>query len=205
MFDAHSHLGKGSIPSFICSSKIEEYEEIIKKGGSIGLLPEHLQDQEVFFRTLQDNPHLNIGEVGLDRRYENRDEQIIFFKKCLQIAKERKKLLTVHCVRDNGLVVSLLKETPPHRFIWHSFTGSFETAKEIIALGGFISLGNTSAKSKDFTKLLSLPFLLESDKEAGQEQETSLKAIYKTVQICLNISEKELEKIIDERIAICKT
>lgn len=203
MFDAHAHLGSSDINSIICSSNITEYNEIIKCKGSIGLLPQYLVDKEVFFHVLKEN-ELNIGEVGLDKRYDNMDEQIEFLTECLKLNQERGSLLTLHCVKADGILLKLLRKYPQKRFIYHGFTGSYETAKEITKLGGIISLGLTSTKCKDFEKLLTLPFLLESDRAKGIEQEKVLSYVYNTVRERLNLSLKELEMEIERQRSICK-
>ncbi len=206
MFDSHAHLGNSDIPSLLCSSEPAEYDKIIARGGSIGLLPQYLEPQSVrlFFKTLEDHKEIDIGEVGLDKRFDNTAEQIQFFKECLIFNQERKSLLSIHAVRSDGLLLKILKEYPQKRFIYHGFTGSYETAREIIKRGGIISLGLTSLKSKDLLKLLTLPFLLESDRAMGDEQEKVLKYVYDTVADTLSISMSELEDKVEQNWTICK-
>lgn len=202
MFDAHSHLGNINTPSIICTSKAEEYEEAVKIGASIGLLPPNLYEKEAFFEVLRKNKHLNIGEVGLDYRFGNKNEQIDFFLAALRIAKTENRIISLHVVRADGNAIELIRQFAPLKFIWHGFTGSYETAKTVIKYGGLISLGKRSFNSKDINRLLNLDFLIESDMKAGTEQLELLEKLYKKASLFLKTEPEKLEKEIEHRITI---
>ena len=48
-------------------------------------------------------------------------------------------------------------------------------AKQFISLGGMISIGRRAMRAKSFSKLITLPFLTESDMPAGYEQEMEIR------------------------------
>lgn len=56
----------------------------------------------------------------------------------------------------------------------HGFTGSYEIACQVLSLGGMISLSPKAERAKSFEKLLALPFLIETDMEAGEAQRNAL-------------------------------
>lgn len=202
MFDAHSHLGNIILPSIICTSKAEEYEEAIRIGASIGLLPPNLYDREIFFEVLRKNKNLDIGEVGLDFRFSNKDEQTDFFLTALEIAKTENRIISLHVVRADGTAIELIRRFAPLKFIWHGFTGSYETAKEVLKHGGLISLGKRSFYSKDINRLINLDFLIESDMKAGTGQVELLDELYKKASLLLKTEPEKLEKEIENRITI---
>jgi len=205
MFDAHCHLPDNKIKALICTSKSEEYALAISCNASIGLLPPFSKtDKELFFSVLKQKATLNIGEIGLDKRYPNMSEQIEFFNQGLAFAKESKRLVSLHIVQATQTALSVIKQYTPLKLIWHGFCGSYETAKEFNELGGLISLGRRSLKSKDFERLLTLDFLLESDLPQGEEQENTLKALYQTVAKIKHLTFEQLEAELDERWSIYK-
>lgn len=205
MFDAHCHLPNNKRKAIICTSKSEEYDQAILNEASIGLLPPFCEaDKILFLGVLEQNPTLNIGEVGLDKRYPNMSEQIAFLKEALQIAKKSNRLVSLHLVQVTQTALTLIEEYAPLKLIWHGFCGSFETAKRFNQLGGLISLGHRSVKSKDFERLLTLDFLLESDLPQGEEQRTALKALYQESAKIKHITFEQLEAEIDYRWSIYK-
>lgn len=86
---------------------------------------------------------LGLGEIGLDYYYDHspRDIQKKVFKEQLQLAKKLKKPFAVHS-RDAALdTLETLKEMGYHNGIFHCYSYSLETLREILKLGYLISLG----------------------------------------------------------------
>lgn len=83
-----------------------------------------------------------IGEIGLDYHYNfsPRDEQIKWFEKQLELAKELDLPVFIHDREAHADTMEILKKYKPKGVI-HCFSGSVEMAKEIIKLGMYIGLG----------------------------------------------------------------
>ena len=80
-----------------------------------------------------------VGEIGLDYHYENydREKQIRFFRQQLSLAAELDMPVIVHSRNATEDTVDILKEFRP-RGVVHCFSGSAETAKEILKTGMYI-------------------------------------------------------------------
>lgn len=81
-----------------------------------------------------------IGEIGLDYHYDgyDKDAQIKCFTEQIELAKEISMPIIVHS-RDATLdTIDILKKYKPKGVV-HCFSGSVETAREIIDLGMMIS------------------------------------------------------------------
>ena len=100
----------------------------------------------------------------------------MIFRTALSIASDHSRVAVVHIVREYGRALSILREMRPERFIVHGFTGSLETAREIISLGGIISLSPRAERTSAFDELLKLPFATETDMETGEEEMRELMA-----------------------------
>mgnify|MGYP004654678959 CR=1 FL=1 len=85
---------------------------------------------------------VGIGEIGLDYHYgkENRDEQIILFKKQLDLASELNLPVVIHSRDATKDTVDILKDYSLKGVI-HCFSGSLEIAKEYIKLGFLLGIG----------------------------------------------------------------
>ena len=196
MFDSHCHIGIKSNKGYVCTSKIEEYPFSSNfKYFSCVLLPGEEGDISLLEEWAKKG--FGIGEVGLDRRFGEKEKQIKRFILAIKIAKKYDALLTIHAVGMTDLLLSILKEEKPRRFIVHSFSSSTEVAKEIMKLGGVISLSPNVEKTKHFNSLVSsLPyFLTETDLPTGEEEEKVLKEWNKKLSIML---ERDIEKESEE-------
>lgn len=85
---------------------------------------------------------VGIGEIGLDYHYgkENRDEQIILFKKQLDLASELNLPVIIHSRDATKDTVDILKDYSLKGVI-HCFSGSLEIAKEYIKMGFLLGIG----------------------------------------------------------------
>jgi TatD DNase family protein len=84
-----------------------------------------------------------IGECGLDLRRDQAAEiyQVHYLSAQLDIALAHDKPVVIHAVRSTAQVIELLKSHPGIRGMIHSFSGSYEQAKQLVDLGFHISLG----------------------------------------------------------------
>lgn len=182
---------------YVCTSKIDEFSFAKNyKYFSCGLLPG--EEGDIFLLEEWAKKGYGIGEVGLDKRFGEKEKQIERFINAIKIAKKHDSLLTIHSVCMLDILLSILKEERPKRFIIHSFSSSIEIANEIMKLGGVISLSPKAKKTKHFNNLvLSLPyFLTETDLPTGEEEENVLRKWNEELSIMLNRDiEKESEEL----------
>lgn len=82
-----------------------------------------------------------IGEIGLDYHYEGtkRELQRKWFRRQLELAKELDMPVVIHDRESKGEAVGILKEMEISKGVMHCFSGSAETAKELLKMGFHIS------------------------------------------------------------------
>lgn len=80
-----------------------------------------------------------IGEIGLDYHYDNspRDVQCRVFEEQLQLAEKLQLPVVIHLREATEDGMALLKKYRP-RGVVHCFSGSAETAEEVVKLGMYI-------------------------------------------------------------------
>jgi len=104
-----------------------------------------LKDADVLWlENLIVNNHkvLGVGEIGLDYYYgkENKEKQIYFFKKQLNLAEKLNMPVVIHSRDAFEDTYNILKEYNLKGII-HCFSGSFETANLYINLGYVLGIG----------------------------------------------------------------
>lgn len=177
MFDAHAHIGVYTDKALINTSSPEEASGAANYPFKcVGLLPESGSDNLSLFEDYL-KKGFHAGEIGLDKRFGCKEQQISLFRSAMELSKHYDRLITIHAVGFTDEILKAIREIKPKRFIVHGFTGSFEIAEQITRLGGIISLGPRSLRCRDIRKLISLPFLTESDMKAGIEAEIALKQL----------------------------
>ena len=126
---------------------------------------------EIVRRTISANPKVRaVGEIGLDYHYDgyDRDKQIKLFREQLELARELDMPVIVHSRDACEDTLDLLREFQPKGVV-HCFSGSAETAKEIIKLGmyiGFTGVLTFKNAKKALRALEAVPLdrlLLETD------------------------------------------
>lgn len=82
---------------------------------------------------------LAIGEIGLDYHYEgyDREKQIELFRMQLDLAKELQLPVIIHSRDATEDCMNILREYKP-RGVMHCFSGSAETAREVVKLGMYV-------------------------------------------------------------------
>ena len=127
----------------------------------LALLPEYAQRHDC----------VAIGETGLDFRKGQADpeQQQYYFEAQVDIAQQLDKPVVIHSVRATEQVITTLKRYPGVRGMVHSYSGSYEQARQLIDMGVYLSFGGAvthERASRLRQTLCSLPLsclLLETD------------------------------------------
>ncbi len=156
-----------------CAALANQYDYIYASAGvhpgCIDDLPDDWLDR---IRTLaKTEPKIRaIGEIGLDYHYEGYDadcQKAVFIAQ-LELARELELPVILHIREAMGDAMEILREYRPNG-VMHCYSGSAETARELLSLGMHISLtGVLTFKNarKALEVLEMLPadrFLLETD------------------------------------------
>ena len=122
----------------------KKYPFIYAAVGYHGLNTEDVPDNyiEVLKDLIKNEKAVAVGEIGLDYHYERetRDIQLEIFEAQLKVANEFGLPVIVHDREAHGDTLEILKRVKP-KGVLHCFSGSVETAKEILKLGMYIGLG----------------------------------------------------------------
>lgn len=183
---------------------------------SAGIHPENIADgipENVYGRLKKLAAHkkvLAIGEIGLDYHYEgyDRQAQIELFRMQLELAGELSLPVIIHSRDATEDCMNILREYKP-KGVMHCFSGSAETAKEIIALGmyiGFTGVLTFKNAKKALRALEVVPenrLVLETDcpymapvPYRGKRCDSSM--IIHTAQAAANVLGKTTEKILEQ-------
>ena len=86
-----------------------------------------------------------VGEIGLDYHYEgtDREKQHALFRAQMKLAERLSLPVVIHDRDAHGDSVAIVREFPNVRGIFHSYSGSAEMARELCALGYYISFSGT--------------------------------------------------------------
>lgn len=117
-----------------------------------------------------DSKCVAIGEIGLDYYWvkDNAEKQKKVFLSQLELAKAVKLPVSIHSRDATGDMLKILKENKnllEYGAVMHCFSGSLETAKELIDLGVYISFGGTltfknATNLKEVAKSIPLEYIL---------------------------------------------
>ena len=112
---------------------------------AVGVHPENCNDVGDDYltelRKLAAHPKtVAIGEIGLDFHWEpfDKDREIRFFREQIELAREVDLPVCVHSRDSTKDVLDILREYKPKGVV-HCFSGSIDTAKEILSFGMMIS------------------------------------------------------------------
>lgn len=125
---------------------------------------------EILRGFLKDTKCVALGEIGLDYywRQDNKELQKRIFEEQIMLANELRLPVIVHDREAHEDTLKLLKKHKPNGVL-HCFSGSVETAKEILGIGMYIGLGGAvtfknAKKPLEVAKVLPLErLLLETD------------------------------------------
>lgn len=133
-------------------------------------LPQSLDDIDGIIPFLSEKKVVAVGEIGLDYYWNlsPREHQINCFVRQLEIAKKHGLPVIVHDREAHSDTFNILKEHKPKGVV-HCFSGSAETAAEIVKLGMYIGIGGVvtfkgARKTVEVVKAIPLEhILLETD------------------------------------------
>ena len=173
MFDCHAHPGVPTDKAFVCTASTEDLGSLSPfPFRAAGSLPGRAAPDWGLFREAVASG-CQVGEVGLDKRFPDLPGQIAVLEKALSIAEEYDRVVVLHTVRAYAETYEVIKDCKL-RFLLHGWTGSYELAERFLSLGCLISLSPRAERTKAFPRLLSLPFVTETDMSTGPEQALNL-------------------------------
>lgn len=168
IFDTHAHYYKenfgGELEQLLADLPSKNVEKVLAVGcdlqsseeeialaakygyiyAAAGIHPEHAADVPEDWESrlealLQKNKVIALGEIGLDYHYPEppKDVQKAVFVRQLEIAKSFEMPVVIHSRDASGDTLEILREYKP-RGVLHCFSGSPETACEVVKLGMYI-------------------------------------------------------------------
>lgn len=167
-------LASSSVEDSIANSEISSRYDYIY--AAAGVHPECVNETPSDYISrvrdiIKANPKMRaVGEIGLDYHYDgyDRELQISIFRRQLELAAELDLPVIVHSRDACEDTLNILKEYKPKGVV-HCFSGSAETAKEILRLGMHISLTGVltfknARKAIEVLEVIPLDrFMLETD------------------------------------------
>lgn len=189
--DCHCHVTGAAKRHFICepSSASLGERDVVFYGYHPWQASEIALDESMadLRRRIAANRHAGVGEIGLDRLRERNisPEMRNLFAAQLQIAAEFSRPVVLHGAKCWGEVYKVCREYKDKipAFLFHGFSRSSGLIPDIVALGGYISIG---------------PALL-NDHAVNYRQMASLIPLDRTlVETDTTTSEKGLENMLDE-------
>lgn len=141
-----------------CMEKdLERVPELVKKYpgfiyGAVGVHPHYAAEfpagkVTLVEKALENENILAVGEIGLDYHYDfaPHDVQRELFGAQVALSCQKKLPILIHDREAHGDTLDILKAHKGAAFgIMHCFSGSYETARELIDLGYHIGVGGSS-------------------------------------------------------------
>lgn len=169
----------------ICNSTSEhDWERVSRLAETVpglvpcfGIHPWYMRDRRPDWREklldiLRSTPSA-VGEAGLDRWREDRDEaeQEAVFREQLAAARELRRPIMVHCLKAWGWLMNLVEEEPPpaEGMLLHAYGGPVELLAPLAARGAYFSFAGNALdprKSRMRAALQAVPLdrlMLETD------------------------------------------
>lgn len=184
---------------------------------AIGLHPEEVKDDwreqlDILYRELcaHEDFYRAIGEIGLDyywdKTYKTEQHEVLRIQ--LGWAKERDLPVLIHNREATEDTVRILREERPLRGVFHCFSGSRETARQILDMGFYLGIGGvlTFKNSKLKEVLTGVPLdrlVLETDSPymapvpyRGQRNESRyMTEVVKMLADIYKVSPKEVNRV----------
>jgi len=169
MFDSHAHYGDAAFgedreellktlfagtvegiveagtdkeSSYAARELAHKYDRLYFAAGLHPEYAEQYEDLENWLpELLTDEKCVAIGEIGLDHHYETpaRDVQRRAFEAQMRLAAVTGKPVVIHDREAHAECLEAVRAFPGVRGVFHSFSGSAETAKELVERGWYVS------------------------------------------------------------------
>ena len=152
-----------------------------------------------------------VGEIGLDFYYDNspRDIQRYWFKRQLELAKEIRLPVVIHCRDASQECFDIIKESGVRRGVIHCYSGSPEMAEEYvkmgfkIGVGGVVTFKNSKKLVETVERIPMESILIETDSPylapipfRGERNDSSnLKYVVKKIGEIKNLTPEEVADI----------
>ena len=228
MIDTHAHLEKilcdtrGEVSKIIlAASDFESSQANLKLANnydylfpSIGIHPQSPFEKISALESLINKKVVAIGECGLDFSQDNYNEkqQILVFRKQIEIAKKYKLPLIIHARKAVDETVAVLNEYKGIKGVFHCYAGGNKRIKKVVNLGenwffgidgnltyevGFEDVVKNIPKDRliletDCPYLTPIPFRGKENKPAY------IKYVYQKVANIWGVSFEKTEKTIDK-------
>lgn len=168
---AFINTGYDLISSKVGVELAEAYEEVYTTVGvhphdAKGVSPNYLEN---LANLAKSSKVVAIGEIGLDYYYDfsPRNQQRKVFIEQIEMANTLKLPFVIHQRDAMGDMLEILSKFPAPKYgaVFHCYSGSLETAKELIKKGFFISIGGpvtfkNAKKTLEVVKEIPLEYLL---------------------------------------------
>ena len=137
--DAHCHIFTApadNITGQVCNATTAaDWQKLVQIADEhthvcIGIHPWHIDSAapdwaEQMRKILLSNPHVMVGEIGIDKYHQNIDPQVDFFARQIEIAIQFNRPVHIHCVGAWDKVLHILKGHRPRiPIIAHAFGGN---------------------------------------------------------------------------------
>ena len=144
------NMGCDAATSILVKSQAEKYDGVYFAAGIHPMDVEKATDKDLErIAALFNHPKcVAVGEIGLDYYWDKtfKDKQKEFFAAQIALAKKAGLPINVHVRDAMGDALEILKNNKENLTfggVMHCYSGSLETAKELIKLGLYISFGGT--------------------------------------------------------------
>jgi len=170
---------------------------------SIGIHPWYIDEKRLesdlacITEKLQLAPCLALGECGLDKRIDiPMSLQISVFKMQLEIVKQTKKPIVLHCVAAFDEMIAIKKEMKlENPMIIHGFSKNEQVAQLLLNNGFYLSFGKYLLRNPEMEKVFKFAsenqILLETD-----TIEESIYEVYEKAAAVKGISLAEMKAIV---------
>lgn len=164
-----------------------------------GLLPQYwsIERWEILKTHLLESD-IHLGEIGLDRRFAGAvplDRQFENLTMMIRYAYSLGKKVTIHSVQATELTIRAIKEAslPSFSVLWHGFTGSKETARQLYDSGVLIGIGPRFHGDLPAITTANPSWVLETDYEGTDENQYN-----EILSSCYASAAKRLGMVLDE-------
>ena len=208
LVDFHSHFPAPN--AFVCTafpskddvSQQTAYPEKRPLMRFEGLLPQYWNnDSWEVLKTHLLETDIHLGEIGMDRRFAGIVPLEIQFENLvtmLQYARLLGKKVTIHSVQATELTIRAIKKASLSVFsvLWHGFTGSKETARQLHGLGVLVGIGPRFHGDLSSIAAANPDWVLETDYEGKDENQYNgiLSSLYASAAERLGVTLDEVKE-----------